>query len=66
MYTVILTAPSLCLLGQKKEIKEDFKFNKKPSYREVELLQRKFALKYNIELDMIAIDIVFKKIEPLT
>lgn len=65
MYTVILTAPSLCLFTMKPEIKEEIKVNKKPTPSEIDKLSRDFALRNNVELDSIAIDIRKNEIKPL-
>lgn len=65
MYTVILTASTLCLLGQDSEYKEEHKFVGKPTFRDIELLQRQFALKYGVELDVIQIDLKRNEIKPI-
>jgi hypothetical protein len=61
MFKVILTAPTLCLYDMNKEYKDTYDFKTKPSPRQVELLQRKFALVNNTELDSITIDIIESK-----
>ena len=66
MYTVILTAPSLCLFTMKPEIKEEIKVPNKPTPRDIEILTRDFALRHNVELDSIAIDIRKNEIKPLS
>ena len=48
MYTVILTAPSLCLFTMKPEIKEETKVPNKPTPRDIEILTRDFALRHNV------------------
>lgn len=65
MYTVILTASTLCLFGQEPEFREEFKFVGKPTFREIEVLQRKFALAHKVELDAIQIDVRRNEIKPI-
>ena len=61
MYTIILTAPSLCLFTMQPTIVEEIDFNRKPSPRDVDILSREFALKHNVELDSIQINIIKKE-----
>lgn len=65
MYTVILTAPSLCLFTMNPVIKEEIKIAGKPSPRDIDLMCREFALRENVELDSITIDIKKDEIKPL-
>ena len=60
MYSVKLTAPSLCLYNMKPNIVESYNFNTKPSWKEIDSLKRQFSLRNKVELDTIKIDVTQK------
>lgn len=60
MFTVSLTAQSLCLYGMKPVITESYNFKTKPTFKEVDLLKRQFSLNNKVELDMIKINVTSK------
>lgn len=53
MYTIELSSASLCLLGMPNKIEEGYMRFNYPTPSEIEMLKRKFSLRYNIELDRI-------------
>ena len=60
MYKVILTAPTLCYYGQDSLYKGTYDYETKPNPRQIDLLQRQFALEHNTELASITVNIVEK------
>ena len=59
MYTVMLTAPTICLTlaGMPKEISQSFQVYSYPNDFEIEKLCRKFSLENDVDLDTIKIKV---------
>lgn len=56
-YSLTFSAQSLCLFTMQPKITQSYSFITKPTKEQIDKLKREFALKNNVELDMIQINL---------
>lgn len=56
-YSLTFSVQSLCLFTMQPKITQSYSFITKPTKEQIDRLKREFALKNNVELDMIQINL---------